>query len=149
MTKYLIKWKAKAQVFTLAISMLLCPKVVFSTELVIEHIDKSVYTQKEEQDEMLLSACQKWSLDASQVKKIFRLSTKYKTSDEISGQYYWLPCEIKGSLLSHGVRWYFIINAAATAEWHNEKGNIYWGCAKKKCGSMFLLPYDGMAGNDK
>ncbi|EDS4738540.1 hypothetical protein QB714_003748 [Salmonella enterica] len=88
--------------------------------------------------------CSKWSLSARQVKEIFLLSDKYnEMRDIMTGFWLWFPCEITGELIYNKKKWHFSINAAATAEWFDGKETIYWGCSKKKCDDMFILPYPG------
>lgn len=62
------------------------------------------------------------------------------------GAYGWLPRDIEGELINDGVKWHFSINAAATAEWRNSNERYFFGCDKKECDELFLLPLSLMAG---
>lgn len=99
-----------------------------------------------ETDKSVEEACLNWHLSGAKIIKVFESSSVYQDRGAISREYYWLPCEIEGKLISDGKEWNFTLNAAAHAEWNDGHQSIYWGCAKDECESLFLLSYDGMAG---
>lgn len=145
MIKYHIKRLAKVLGYSTILSLFLS-QMAFPNELRVTFIGKSEYTGEkfDESSEVLFKACQSWHLNKKQVEQIFSLSIKYENDGSVMNDYYWLPCEIKGVLFYNDVQWSFIINAAATAVWRSGNRSIYWGCNKRECDLMFLLPYDNM-----
>lgn len=135
--------------YIVLVNIVLC-NTAFSALTVI-HIEPAEFTSQKtdamtDMDKMEQEACLNWRLSNVDIVKIFENSAMYQDREVISRHYYWLPCEIKGTLTSENKEWNFTINAAAYAEWNDGHKSIYWGCAKDECESLFLLPYDGMAG---
>ncbi|EHM3444025.1 hypothetical protein K2B09_004627 [Salmonella enterica subsp. enterica] len=143
MIKYHIKRLAKVLGYTTILSLFFV-RMAFSDELRIAFVGKAEYTGEkvDESNEIFFKACQSWHLNKNQVKRIFLLSIEYESDSSIINDYYWLPCEIKGVLFYNDIQWRFVINAASTAVWRSDNGSIYWGCNKRECNSMFLLPSD-------
>ena len=123
---------------------LIFSNIAFSA-IQVTRIDSPRYTS-EHANEIEENACRSWQLSSADIIKIFEISTIYQDNGEIHRIYYWLPCEIKGKLVSDHKEWSFTINAAAHAEWNDGHQSLYWGCSKQECEPLFLLPYDGMAG---
>ncbi|EBS7636600.1 hypothetical protein CDR68_23185 [Salmonella enterica] len=148
MIKLVIKPLVRAMACTVIVSATFFCKMTFSADISIGGVSKSIYTGTDDDKTKNLpeyESCKDWSLTASQVKRIFDLSTKYPDNSVIVNDYYWLPCYIDGWLVVDGVRWDFSINAGATAQWHNDSGKIFMGCKKEECDSFFLLPYNAMS----
>lgn len=146
MIKYHIKQQVKVLVYiALTSSMLYNSSEAVQNSITIIHVELPKYTQSDHYDEKLELACKNWVLSNDDIINIFNISNKYHSNSIILDDYYWLPCEIKGMLVYENEKWNFSINGAANALWNNGHSSIYFGCSKKECNSMFLLPYDGMS----
>lgn len=125
------------------LSFVLCFFVNFClADMRILKINKSHYIDAANSERGDATLCSKWTLNARQIEKIFLLSDKYKENGDImNGYWLWFPCYISGELIYNNEKWHFSINAAATSEWSAGNKTIYWGCSKKECDDMFIVPY--------
>lgn len=90
----------------------------------------------------LAEACRDWQLSPAQVERFFTLAERYADGTGLHQRFYFLPCRITGQLESHGRRWDFAINAAATASWQNEEEVRQFGCSAPECEALVLLMPD-------
>lgn len=144
MIRLLIKLPVKALIFILFSGFTYSKKNDLNFEILA--VESSKYLDGDYADKALKAACLKWQLSVDDINKIFDISERFSSHQRIVRDFYWLPCEISGKLISNGIEWSFIINSAATAVWENDNDVIYWGCSNVQCESFFLLPYDGMRG---
>ena len=87
-------------------------------------------------------ACNAWQLSREQVAQFFAAATEYPELPHRSFDH--LPCEITGTLIAHGERWHYRINAAGTATWTADGPTRYFGCSVATCAPLVLsMPDNG------
>lgn len=99
-----------------------------------------------EQSPSLLKECAAWKLSRTGVAQFFSHSHEISAADRYR-LYYYLPCDIKGTLKRNDTVFTYAINAGATAElWYKDSIYAYYGCSDPVCEDSMLLTSDGMQG---
>ena len=96
---------------------------------------------KSETNQALIEACKAWDLTKADVLTIL-LKSKRITSYEKNSQFYYLPCEITGTLMRNDTIFNYSVNAAATSMLFFKDVIYYYGCKDTLCNKFFLLNPD-------
>jgi hypothetical protein len=103
-------------------------------------VEKSKIVQKET-NQSIIDACSAWTLTKEEV-AIFFTHSKLINSYEKNNHYYFMPCEIKGTLVRNDTTFNFSINAGSTAELIFRDIIFYYGCSDNICSKLVLMPPD-------
>lgn len=108
--------------------------------LTVLTVNKSKLIQKEN-NQALIDACDTWCLSKEEVLTFF-LNSKRVSSYEKNNFYYFLPCEITGTIERNDTIFDFFINAGATAKLVYEDKVYLYGCVNTTCNKLILMPPD-------
>ncbi|OGS69808.1 MAG: hypothetical protein A3F91_10730 [Flavobacteria bacterium RIFCSPLOWO2_12_FULL_35_11] len=106
-------------------------------------IENVKMVQKENNND-LVATCTNWKLSKKNVENFFTNGNKI-SADERTNNYYFLPCEISGTLIKNDTTFSYSINAGSTGELiYNGKHYAYYGCSSPACEEFVLMMPDNM-----
>lgn len=115
-----------------------------SDEVVILTVE-DVQLTEEIKDLFLVEACMNWTLSNDDVERIFRLSSEI-SSIERTANYYYIPCEIGGTMKKDSSTFSYQVNAGATMELISVDNTYsYYGCSGEACTQYFLMVPDELS----
>ena len=92
----------------------------------------------------LVNSCLNWKLSKKNVEDFFHTGNRI-SSDGKTNNYYYLPCEITGTLILNDTTFSYSINAGSTGELiYNGKHYAYYGCSSSSCEEFILMMPDNM-----